>query len=251
MCTLSIFPQDDKLIITMNRDEKRNREEEGKFYTAASYCFPIDKLSQGTWVGTNNNGLAFSLLNRYQEPHHKHNIRSRGGIIPALLPCATVEDALEALKGFSFKTFNPFDLIIMSLEKIVHATWNGKSLQLKEQDCNTPFFTTSSSEKIEQVIEYRQNIFSKFLENYSNNTEFILEKLHLYRAQNKDDLAINMSRKNTHTKSVTQIILTPYQSEIFYWPKIKDENDTKLSRETAIYEQLTSDIKKSELFYSS
>jgi len=31
MCTLSIFPQDDKLIITMNRDEKRNREEEGKF----------------------------------------------------------------------------------------------------------------------------------------------------------------------------------------------------------------------------
>lgn len=250
MCTLSIFSDEYKLIVTMNRDEQRSREEEGKLFFSDDTCFPLDKLSQGTWIGMNNNGLVFALLNRYQEPHYKNNMRSRGEIIPALLHSFTTQEAVQKLKEFTFEKFNPFDLVIISIEKLLQVTWNGQHLKIEDKDFQKPFFITSSSEKIEEVLEYRQDIFAEFTKNYSNNAEFILQKLHLQCAKDYENLSICMSREKTHTKSATQIIISSDAIEMFYWPKIQVSKAIELLRKTAIYKDFTFTKKNSQRFYS-
>lgn len=223
MCTLSIIPCGDDLVVTMNRDEQRDRHEAGTLLTQSNHCFPVDKRSGGTWVGANQYGLVCSLLNRYQDAHIQGEAQSRGGIIPMLLSCPNLGEAEKQLRTLTVNHFNPFDCIVMQDYRILHATWNGKVLSITKHGLDKPFFITSSSERTDEVIAHRDNIFSEFKPE-GKGAEDILKSLHLKGGNDNDESSICMRRLRTHTKSITQIVLTPATIGLSYWTEDSLEN---------------------------
>lgn len=220
MCTLTIFHHNNEVIITMNRDEQRNRPEAQNLYITNEHCFPVDQKSQGTWFGLNNHGITIALLNRYQEQHLGTVAHSRGHIIPTLLPCTDIPSIEKTLRnGFTIKNINPFDCIAVSREQILHASWNGKALNVTQKELNKPFFISSSSERLSEVVAYRQNVFNNFIQSPSRSEKTILHDLHMKEDESDSSSAIMMARPKTHTKSITQTILTSNEATLTYWPE--------------------------------
>ncbi len=237
MCTLSIIPNNDQTIITMNRDEQRDRPELGYLSTDSGRYFPVDEKSQGTWVGVNQYGLTCALLNRYQDKHLEQAAQSRGDLIPQILHSKNIKEAEKILNDMAFNNFNPFDLITTKNNKMTHAQWNGQTRYITTHSLNTPFFITSSSERVNDVIKHREDIFEEFT---SSNTEekitadFILNNLHLKQGKENNRSSILMQREHTHTKSITQIITTNNTADVFYWTE--DKVPLSISTKMAVQE---------------
>jgi uncharacterized protein with NRDE domain len=234
MCTLSVFPNSKGTIITMNRDEKRSRGEAENISITDTYCFPVDVPSQGTWVGMNRFGLVFALLNRYQDEHPEGGQQSRGQIIPSFLSSVDLHEVQKKLDGFEVENYNPFDFLIIELGNIIHVSWDGKRLLKEKQSLDDPFFISSSSERASEVLRYRRNVFTDFL----NQTPFqecdIMSGLHLKRQRGHEGASIFMEREKVHTKSITQILLKSDQSDMFYWPQDILAKNNSVSYEQAI-----------------
>ena len=165
MCTLSIIPQEDKLIVTMNRDEQRTRDEAEQLSITEEGCFPIDSVSSGTWVGVSTHGIVFALLNRYQDKHKSDVTYSRGTIIPALLTCVDLDAVTRQLQMFNTAQFAPFDCFAITPQQLTHAAWNGEMLSITTQPCTNLFAT--SLHIITEVTQYRHRLFAVFLEKHS------------------------------------------------------------------------------------
>ncbi len=237
MCTLSVFANSGSTIITMNRDEQRTREEVENIFITDTYCFPVDAPSQGTWVGMNRFGLVFALLNRYQDKHSGEGQQSRGKIIPSFLSSADLQEAQERLDAFEAENYNPFDLLMINLNYIIHAAWDGQQLLAHKHSLDTPFFISSSSERAFEILKYRRNLFTGFLNQFLPQEHDILSNLHLNRELGQESASIFMAREKAHTKSITQILLKPNQSDIFYWPQ-----DILAKNNSVSYDQATSHV---------
>ena len=240
MCTLSIIPNNHQTIITMNRDEQRDRPEVGHLSTDDGRYFPIDGRSQGTWVGINHYGLTCALLNRYQDKHLEHGAQSRGGLIPQLLNSKNIDSAEKVLNNIAFDSFNPFDLIVTKDSELIHVQWNGKAHNITKKNLSAPFFITSSSERVDDVIKHREDIFEKFTVPNTENeisADLILNDLHLKQGEENNRSSILMQRERTHTKSITQIITTDNTADIFYWTE--DKLPLNVFKNTSIHEYIS------------
>jgi len=213
MCTLTIIPsQQGRTIITMNRDEHRHRHETNQVRHIKSavteYYHPVDQSSDGTWFGFNNYGHVMALLNRYQENNSKA-CKSRGTIIPDLLPLQSTSEIMSAITHLGLIDFEPFDLIYSDYESILRFSWNGKQLNKIEIANNMPYILSSSSVNMESIFAYRSKLFDSFTQIKSNKTEEkILKNFHLYQDINDTSSSVFMSREYTHTKSICQVTLS-------------------------------------------
>lgn len=207
MCTLTIFPSKEGLIITMNRDENRNRGEGADLIEDKNRIYPYDTKSKGTWFGISKNNFAIALLNRYQD-NIKNTTLSRGRFIPQLLLEQNIKSILNKFKQIHDINDNPFDLFIIFMDKIINIKWDGNVLNQIEYKTYSPLFFTSSSERFKEVFEFRRQSFEKFIKkNNKIDSDLILNDLHLYKESSDKKSAILMSRKLTHTKSICQFIL--------------------------------------------
>ena len=209
----------------MNRDEQKERKEEKELFQTRPFdngiktIYPIDSVSQGTWFGFNEYGITLALLNRYQDPLIE-NAKSRGSIIPSLLPYSSMKALLNALLEKEFSQFNPFDLVIIDQQNVHKLSWNGKNTSNKSQSTSHAFFLSSSSINTEKTLAYRQSLFERYLvqNNEESNCQFrILHDFHLL--QDKADLSasIRMQRENTHTKSISQLRAGPTRLDYSYF----------------------------------
>ncbi len=240
MCTLSIIPLinhgfqeseqnkngtlEKPYVITMNRDELRDREEEGRLeiepVANGHAYYPVDKQSGGTWFGYNDFGLVLALLNRYQEPQ-KNNVISRGRIIPRLLACQSLDELEYTIKNSFKMEYNPFDLIVFYEGKCLQISGKGRSFSFQERLVEDGFFISSSSINAESILPYRQSLFDRFMDSYKQEKEAIdkrsiLQHLHLCQDLNDTSRSILMSRAKTHTKSIFQVLVKK-QLEHGYW----------------------------------
>ena len=118
MCTVSIVPLTDGLRLVCNRDESRlraiARPPEIVDVDGVRVVMPTDPDSDGTWIAGSEQGVAFAVLNlnidlsRAAPPI----ARSRGGIIPQLLMCHSVDEATAALERLPRDAYRPFRLIV-------------------------------------------------------------------------------------------------------------------------------------------
>ncbi len=140
MCTLTFVAHPDGYLLGMNRDERANRgiaelpSETTIRETKAIY--PRD-VEGGTWIGANEHGVAFALLNWHGEtapgvPLRK--IRTRGLVIPRLLQFASLPEAEAALRAFDVDGILPFRLIgVFPAEaKIREWTWDLGAIQSQD-----------------------------------------------------------------------------------------------------------------------
>jgi len=206
MCTVTAYSSLDKLIVTMNRDENKDRHEDGwKINSTAkiNLQYPVDGKSGGTWIGVNSNGLIVCLLNRYQDVF-KADRKSRGKIILEALTLEKRSNIINWLTSeFSPVEYNPFQLLIFSKQNINHFAWNGQKFNMKSIQKQPWLFISSSSVDADQVLPYREKLFDTWIRQRSKPRSII--DLHLHQNPNLTSKSINMQRANSHTKSLTQL----------------------------------------------
>ena len=221
MCTVSIFAQKERTLITMNRDERRTREEASEPRHGEESFYPIDAQSGGTWCALHGRGYALTLLNRYQTEYQHSGTDSRGMIIPELLQLSDFSEVIAYLNPPNLYRFSPFDLLLIKREQLFHFSWDGEVCKRSEISlADGPQMFTSSSERTAEVIAYRAGLFDKFCtENPAPESSDLLEKLHCVCDAVKPRDGILVDRPEVHSKSICQIVLDGEGPSIQYWPE--------------------------------
>ncbi|MBX2836865.1 MAG: NRDE family protein [Gammaproteobacteria bacterium] len=215
MCTVSVSRSRNGVVITMNRDERRSRPEAGVM-RMGSMAYPVDGKAKGTWCGFNKDGLAATLLNRYEDGTTTAGAKSRGELIPQALQYSTIEQAIDAVKQLWLQDYNPFSLRLSSLTETHILNWNGLMLTEQQPPSLAHEFASSSSLEPEDIPKVRQKRFESWLRTSDSRAEGV-PKIHLDREHWDSSTAIFMDREYTHTKSITQFTLGQKRLSMHYY----------------------------------
>ncbi len=231
MCTVSHCLAPHRLLVTMNRDERRERPAEspprlhnGPF----PWIGPTDGEGGGSWIGVNSRGTVACLLNGYPTADlgSKAN-RSRGGIIPQLLEQGDAGPALEWLsRRFDPTPYQPFKLLVYSTARGEALVWDGEG---GVRACGAfPSgwgLVTSSSWRQSDVVGWRREKFERWAKDPQFNG--LLPTFNLLREAGKEWWSPLVSRDRSATRSVTQVEvrngLEGGWIELRYWPRPFDE----------------------------
>ena len=214
MCTLTLHRSAQKTIVTMNRDELRARPE-GTTRQAISpngieYLYPSDAVSGGTWLGVNACGVGGCLLNRYGDTHlnDTSEIVSRGTIIPGLLACRNLQEAYKLVDQLPLNHYRNFDLLLFDDNMALQCT-NENGIGSVRRRTGEWLMLTSSSWNKAAVLDYRQRGFDEFIRTRFSDTETAESILREFHLRDADDsrYSVLMRRAESHTKSVSQILL--------------------------------------------
>ena len=224
MCTVTIYRAKDGIVLSMSRDESRERAEGN----VKSLCldkgikviYPTDARAGGTWCGFNNQGVAMALLNRYQDTNqylkHPSLAQTRGNIIPLSLSKGNYKNVVSHVKSLPMSAYNPFDLVVVSSSDASLYSWNGESLEIKDVFTNAilndaeHWMITSSSVKTQEILSYRHSLFTQEKFQLSHQSvEDTFGYMPVFHLQRTDDASssVFMDRELSHTKSFMQIVL--------------------------------------------
>ena len=117
MCTLSFLRLSSGYSLMMNRDESPLRPQSDELRQVAlgqmgNALYPVDPVSQGTWIGVNDRGLAFALMNQYPSGYQfRPGSPSRGRLIPEALFGRSAGGGLERVAAMELLQTPPFQLL--------------------------------------------------------------------------------------------------------------------------------------------
>lgn len=215
MCTVTVLPSENDFVLTMNRDERRTRKEDGlrrAVEGGVSFCYPIDAQAGGTWIGVNDRGIAACLLNNYKTPTSR-DARSRGEIVSSALACGGMTEVSTFLKDLDVTPYNAFECLVLSLGEIHHFSWNKADYNRQKLSRDKPIMLTSSSERLRQVTQYRLRLFNQWQARQTDDVGLF----HLQQQKSQKRSAVFMSRELTHTKSLVQVNVTEQQCQLDYF----------------------------------
>ena len=134
--TLTFIPRPGGFVLGMNRDDRYLRPP--AIAPAVYQCgsqqalYPVEPGS-GTWIGVNQAGLGFAILNLSLPRGDK--LHSRGEIIPRLAACSGLAPVAAELCTMNLAGTLPFRLIAVSSREqgIRECIWNGSGVQFSSQ----------------------------------------------------------------------------------------------------------------------
>ena len=219
MCTVTILKKNNELLLTMNRDELKTREEGAPVKSVKSgieICYPVDLKSQGTWIAISNAKVAACILNRYDDYEPESPV-TRGEIIINLLELGELETIKKYLElDFMPEVYRPFTLLVMNLDNLYRLEWNGKKLEINKEECSRPLVFSSSSWKTEEVIAWRKEAFGKWLED-GIEFEDNIPLYHLKVINGKEAWTPLMERELVHTKNICQVNFSQTDVKLDYY----------------------------------
>lgn len=216
MCSVVIIRMDDQLVVTMNRDERRDRAPETPPVTWPNGMqAPRDEAAAGTWIGVMPHGAWACLLNSYEVTKDQPQAISRGAIIPYILGA---DDPVLALQALDKTPYKPFRLLLGDAEGgLQQSHWDGQDFR-QQQMTAMPFFTSSSSWQATEVLQQRKDVFDEWAAAGMPQDKLGRPLINLWREANEPRTGILMQRPETHTTSITQIRLKPLHNPAMqYW----------------------------------
>jgi uncharacterized protein with NRDE domain len=223
MCTLTLLRRLNYTVITMNRDEARDRHEGDLVGIDADshYLYPSDGRAGGSWFGCNHHGVVLGLLNRYQDAQQPDK-ESRGYIIRDAVQQGSIAQVVSFVTGLELDRFNPFELVIADHLRAWHMSWSGSSLTKALIKGDTFVISSSGRHPIESV-EHRRERFESWLAGEVAHADgaatarSVLEDFHLEQYALYPQHAVLMDRSDAHTKSVCQVTLNRNQLAFRYF----------------------------------
>lgn len=219
MCTLTVHKDAARISVTMNRDELRSRREDGigwKVDHGIMRMYPLDAKASGSWIGVNECGVVLCLLNRYEKPA-RADLSSRGLIIPEALAQGDYKQVSDWIqRTLDPNRYNPFTLIVLSRENSYRFDWDGAQSFIAPLPRSGWYMTTSSSEDAVNVRHYRWELFDDWLLSGASYWGS-LPGFHLSHDEGEPSKSPFMRRPNRHTKSITQINVSPAHAELVYY----------------------------------
>ena len=222
MCTVTIVPAGDGFRLGCNRDERRDRAAasppalHGLPHRTA--IFPVDPVGRGTWVGVNNAGLAAALLNRTIDvaPPVDSPRRSRGLIVPDVLDCASLNDALEMAVALNANDFDRFRLVIVQQATVATLTSDGTTLAVEVTDLTRPLMLTSSSLGDALVEGPRRRLFERMFAGEERSWLRAQSRFHRHQWRSRRDISVRMERADARTVSHTVVDVSALEIELRY-----------------------------------
>lgn len=235
MCTVSWASDSHRTHIFFNRDERHSRKPGNgpKIDTknGVQFISPTDGDFGGTWIGVNEYGCVFALLNFYPNPIPQlpDNKISRGFIIPTVA-CATSEELCKnELQNLDHSRFEPFEFLFLdSLLNGFIARWDGNSLSFRN-DLDSELPLSSSSFVTSEIVKYRRGYFRKLRKSDAYSSDMELQE-HFHFARPHSDKAWNplMWRPEARTVSISEIEINPNEIQFRYF---RIEENQEISKE--------------------
>lgn len=209
MCTLSFVPGKNSYIVAMNRDERLTRPSAyppritGAGTVQAIY--PHEDRG-GTWIGANETGIAFALLNRNWKSGGAEKLRSRGDVIPPLLEACHRHEAEQRMIRMDLRDIFPFRLIGFFPGQHAMCQWNWDAEQL--EIFHLPWrarhwFSSGISDELAR--EVRGLACSEAWKLQDAGSVAWLHNLHASHAPEQGSFSICMHRQDAATVSYTEI----------------------------------------------
>lgn len=216
MCTLTLVPLGTTRVrLGFNRDELRSRPAalppQRRRFGDRTAILPIDPVSDGTWIAVNDAGLVAVLLNvnppvrstaAFGSPIVTCS-RSRGTIIPFLLACGSMDEALDQLVGLAAQEYGRFRLILLEGSDVGEVVSDGERLWRKHRVTLTgPRLWTSSGLGDHLAEEPRR---AHFLRCFTRPGDWAAQQdaFHRHRWPDEPHLSVCMRRADACTVSYT------------------------------------------------
>lgn len=220
MCTLTILREQDRVLVTMNRDDLAARPEGAPTVwprTNPSFVAPIDLAAGGTWIGVNANGIIACLLNRYDAAPTGRT--SRGSIVLEAMRGASFGDARNTVAALDHIAYSPFTCVVIGRGGATRLDWTGEELTRDDLPAaKEATMMTSSSWQFDEVKAQREALFHKIWSNGRGSADRVAT-FHARRDSAHDAWTPMMQRPQSQTKSITQVELTPQGAEMRYWTR--------------------------------
>jgi uncharacterized protein with NRDE domain len=230
VCTLTIIPlpQAADLRIACNRDESRARPParppELRRAQLRTLIMPVDPVSDGTWIGVNDAGLAAALLNAYPAGVEAAVLTrqpplSRGTIIPTLLGSSSLDELVQRATAIDTSLFAPFRLVFADRREVVELRWAQSAMELKSREPLTrPMMFTSSGMGDELVDPPRRELFRGW---FHSSADWPAEQdaFHRHSWPEAPELSVCMSRSDARTVSFTVVEVTTEATKLSYFPQ--------------------------------
>lgn len=214
MCTLTFIARGDDYYLAMNRDESISRGVAAPparidASSGKAAIYPRDSVG-GTWIGTNNRGMSFALLNWsdvLQASTTKE--RSRGVVIPHLLQFGSHGEVQTAGERLNLKGILPFRLVgIFPAEKrISEWRWNADNLETQDHAWKSRHWFSSGLSD-EQAAKIRgEECQSAWHAEDAGSLQW-LRRLHASHVNGPGPFSLCVHREGVKTLSYTELACT-------------------------------------------
>ncbi len=232
--------------LACNRDELRSRPAarppERRVCGTRMALMPIDPVSDGTWIGVNEAGLAATLLNvnphtRVSPPGYEAGftvtgasthgpatgLQSRGLIVPVLLSCGDALSAVKLARDLTITDFPPFRVVLADDRHVAELRSDGAALAISSEPQNRqPRFFTSSGLGDHVVEGPRRELFNSTLSR-AGDLLAAQQALHRHSWSDRTHLSVCMRRPDARTVSYTTVDVAPDAVTLTYHPGPPDE----------------------------
>jgi hypothetical protein len=222
MCSLTFIPRDRGYYLAMNRDERIARREtirpESVTLGVTSAIYPR-AADGGTWIAANDAGITLALLNWNDVAvAEASKIRSRGSVIPQLIPLSTLQQMRTATNQMDLHGILPFRLIgIFATEQAI-CEWRW---DLKKTRCQLHpwerrhWFSSSLSDS--QATAQRGAVCDQAWCDAESGSLAWLRQLHASHANGPGPFSLCVHRKDVKTLSYTEFACTEDSIECRYF----------------------------------
>ena len=221
MCTVSIVPLEGGFRLACNRDEQLNRPRamppQVRSIDPVRAVWPLDPLTDGTWIGVNEVGLTGCLLNRHAagQPSSSRRVISRGAIIPSLLHAQNLRSAVSMALSLRAASFQPFTLLLLQRGTLARVTSDSDSLRVQIGVLERPMMFTSSSLGDERVLAPRRALFARMVAS-SAYPLAAQSAFHDHAWRHRPEISVRMRRADAATLCQTSIAVDRASVRIRY-----------------------------------
>lgn len=223
MCTVTLIARRHGYALGMNRDEKLTRviglpprltRIHGRAILAPS------EPGGGTWIGVNDTGAAFALINWYSiTTRVAGQSLSRGDVVKRSLTAETAGDVDALLATIPLRSVNPFRLIgvFPGDRAVIEWRWNLTHLTRHNHPWRTNIWISSGLDE-PGAQQTRAKTFRAALRQTSAGTIDWLRRLHRSHAPERGPYSICMHREDAATVSYSEVTVTRDKAQLSYTP---------------------------------
>lgn len=228
MCTVSFIYNNEKAIITSNRDENIIRPgaipPENYFTNGKNVIYPKDPKAGGTWFAVDSDGTVVVLLNGGLIKHHSTSAyrKSRGLIVLDIIYNKSPEDFWYQI---NLQNIEPFTLILYQQKKLYELIWDGVVKCTTQLDETKNYIWSSVTLYTPEIRKKRSEWFVNFLKNTNTVSASDVIDFHNYTEKHDSENGLIINRENSmKTLSITQAIIEKNKGIVKYYDLIKKED---------------------------
>lgn len=223
MCTVTFIARRHGYALGMNRDEKLTRvpalPPARHRLGGREALFPSEP-GGGTWIGVNDSGATFALINWYSVTARvAGQTVSRGEVVKLALPFNSSDLAGMALADFPLARVNPFRLVgvFLTQKAVVEWRWNLRRLERRDHHWRTNTWISSGFDEL-GAQQTRIKIFNEALRQTSAGCTDWLGRLHRSHGPERGPYSTCMHREEAATVSYTEVTMSRQMAKMRYAP---------------------------------